>query len=106
MYTVANPNDATFKYPNYYELLGERVTVDSFAAMVHSVASKLYDLDSSIIRRMAENLEKFPTWQVPVFSYDKSAIRNPEKLKKDSDIYYSAGSVEEISSTAFSNFKE
>ncbi len=91
VYTMANPNDATFKYPNYYELLGERVTVDSFAAMVHSVASKLYDLDSSIIRRMAENLEKFPTWQVPVFSYDKSAIRNPEKLKKDSDIYYSAG---------------
>ena len=91
VYTVANPYDATFKYPNYYELLGERVTVDSFAAMVHSVASKLYDLDSSVIRRMAENLEKFPTWQVPVFSYDKSAIRNPEKLKKDSDIYYSAG---------------
>lgn len=90
-YTVANPDEATYKYVNYYELIGERVTVDSFASMVHSVAAKLYDLDSSIITRMAENLEKLPGWQVPVFTYDKAAIRSPEKLKRDADIYYSAG---------------
>lgn len=88
-YTVANPDEATYKYVNYYELLGERVTVDSFAAMIHSVAAKLYDMDSSIICRMAEKLEKLPGWQVPVFAYDKSAIREPEKLKKDADVYFS-----------------
>ena len=31
LYTVADSRDATYKYPNYYELLGERVNVDSFA---------------------------------------------------------------------------
>ena len=40
---------------------------------------------------MASNLEPFPTWASPVFAYDKSAIRNPVKLKKDSDIYISTG---------------
>ena len=90
-YTVAEPRNATYKYVNYYELLGERVNVDSFALMVRSVARKLYELDSEIIERMASTLERFPTWERPVFAYDKTAIRNPVKLKKDSDIYISTG---------------
>ena len=59
--------------------------------MVRSVAGKLYDLNSSIIDRMARNLEVFPAWQNPVFAYDKDAIRNAVKLKNDSDIYISTG---------------
>lgn len=90
-YTVADPRNATYKYVNYYELLGERVNVDSFALMVRSVARKLYELDSSVIEQMASNLETFPTWANPVFAYDKAAIRNPVKLKKDVDIYISTG---------------
>lgn len=90
-YTVADSSNATYKYPNYYELLGERVNVDSFAYMVRSVAAKLYDQDKSIIEKMAEDLERFPLWQNPVFAYDPSAIRNPVKLKKDVDIYISTG---------------
>ena len=90
-YTVADPRNATYKYVNYYELLGERVNVDSFALMVRSVARKLYELDSSVIEQMASNLETFPTWVNPVFAYDKAAIRNPVKLKKDADIYISTG---------------
>ena len=91
LYTVADPHNATYKWVNYYELLGERVNVDSFALMVRSVAGKLYDLNSSIIDRMARSLEVFPAWQNPVFAYDKDAIRNAVKLKNDSDIYISTG---------------
>ena len=91
LYTVSDPHNATYKTVNYYELLGERVNVDSFALMVRSVASKLYDLNHSMIDRMARNLEVFPAWLNPVFAYDKDAIRNAVQLKSDSDIYISTG---------------
>ena len=91
LYTVSDPHNATYKTVNYYELLGERVNVDSFALMVRSVASKLYDLNHSMIDRMARNLEVFPAWLNPVFAYDKDAIRNALQLKSDSDIYISTG---------------
>ena len=90
-YTVLDPSNATYKYVNYYELLGERVNVDSFALMVRSVARKLYEYDNTIIEQMANKLEPFPTWERPVFAYDKTAIRNPVRLKKEADIYISTG---------------
>lgn len=91
LYTVADPHNATYKHVNYYELLGERVNVDSFAFMVRSVARKLYDLDNSIIENMARNHERFPTWLVPVFSYEETGVKNPVLLKKDAGIYISTG---------------
>lgn len=90
-YTVADPRNATYKFVNYYELLGERVNVDSFAYMVRSVARKLYDLNSNIIESMARSNEKFQSWMYPVFSYDENAVKNPVKLLKDADIYISTG---------------
>ena len=90
-YTVADPRNATWKYVNYYELLGERVNVDSFALMVRSVAQKLYDRDNSVIDQMARNLERFPTRERAVFSYDEKLLKNPVKLKKDNDIFISTG---------------
>jgi len=91
LYTAEDAHNATYKQVNYYELLGERVNVDSFASMVRSVARKLYDLDDSIIERMARNHEKFPTWANPVFSYEETGVKNPVKLKKDVGIYISTG---------------
>jgi len=91
LYTVEDPHNATYKHVSYYELLGERVNVDSFAFMVRSVASKLYDLDNSIIEVMAKNHEKFPTWLNPVFSYEETGVKNPVELKKDTGIYISTG---------------
>ncbi len=91
LYTVADPHKATHKYVNYYELLGEKVNVDSFALMVRSVARKLYDLDSRIIDQMASTQEVFPSWINPVFSYDATALRNPVKLKKDTNLYINTG---------------
>lgn len=90
-YNVTNPNDATYKAVNYYELLGERVNVDSFAAMVRSVAVKLYDIDSSVIDRMAKNNEVFHGWINPVFSYDENGVRGAYDLKKGTGIYISTG---------------
>lgn len=91
MYTAADPGNATSKYVNCYVLLGERINVDSFAAMVRSVAQKLYEYDSSVIEQMAETLEVFPTWANPVFAYNEAALRNPVKLSRDSDIYIATG---------------
>lgn len=91
LYTAADPRDATYKSVNYYELLGERVSVGTFAFMVRSVARKLYDLDSRIIEDMAKNHEKFPGWQNPVFSYEETGVRNPIELKKEAGIYISTG---------------
>lgn len=90
-YKATNPKDATYKLVNYYELLGERVNVDSFAGMVRSVARKLYDLDNSVIERMAKNNEKFKGWTNPVFSYDKNAIKAACDFKKGSGIFISTG---------------
>jgi uncharacterized protein with ParB-like and HNH nuclease domain len=90
-YKVTNPDDATYKYVNYYELLGEKVPVDSYAAMVRSVAAKLYDLDSTVIERMAKTNEAFSGWANPIFSYDENAIKGAVELKKGTGIYVSTG---------------
>lgn len=91
IYTVADPTNATYKHVNYYELLGERVNVDSFAFMVRSVAAKLYDYDASVIETMARNHESFTAWQNPVFSFEIDGVKNPVELKRDSGIYISTG---------------
>ena len=90
-YKVTDPRSATYKLVNYYELLGERVNTDSFAGMVRSVAGKLFDIDSSVIERMAKGNEVFPGWLNPVFSYDKDAVKGAFELKKGTGIYISTG---------------
>lgn len=90
-YTVAVAKNATGKSVNYYELLGERVNVDSFAWMVRSVAYKLYQYDSTPIERMAQAEEKFPGWWHPVFSYNQNGVKNGYLLVKDSGLYISTG---------------
>lgn len=90
-YKATDSSNATYKTVNYYELLGERVNIDSFAKMVRSVANRLYELDSSIIERMAKNNEAFSGWQKPIFSYDEKAVRGASELKKGTGIYISTG---------------
>ena len=90
-YKVTDPKNATYKIVNYYELLGEKVNIDSFAGMVRSVAAKLYDLDSTIIKEMAKTNESFPGWLLIAFSYDENAVKGSVELKKGSGIYISTG---------------
>ena len=91
LYTAEDSSVATHKAVNYYELLGERVTIESFAAMVRSVARKLYELDNNVIGQMAKDNERFHYWTNPAFSYDVNAVRNPVELKEESGIYISTG---------------
>ncbi|MBE6824743.1 MAG: DUF262 domain-containing protein [Ruminococcaceae bacterium] len=90
-YKATDPRNATYKYVNYYELLGEKVTIDSFAAMVRSVSAKLYDYDSSIIKNMAKINETFGGWTIPAFSYDIEKVKGDHELKKGTGIYISTG---------------
>lgn len=89
-YTLANPDDATYKTVNYFEFLGERVNVSSFAEMVRSIAQILYDMDNSIIDDMAKKHEPLPEWTIPAFSYEEDGVRNPFKLR-NCNIYISTG---------------
>ena len=90
-YTVVNPRDATYKMVNYYELLGERVNIDSFAGMVKSLALKLYEYDNSVIEGMAQRNDCFEGWMYPFCSYDIEKVKNGQELKKSSGIYMSTG---------------
>lgn len=90
LYTLANPDDATYKTVNYFEFLGERVNVSSFAEMVRSIAQILYDMDNSIIDDMAKKHEPLLEWTTPAFSYEEDGVRNPFKLR-NCNIYISTG---------------
>lgn len=90
LYTLANPDDANYKTVNYFEFLGERVNVSSFAEMVRSIAQILYDMDNSIIDDMAKKHEPLPEWTTPAFSYEEDGVRNPFKLR-NCNIYISTG---------------
>ena len=90
-YTCEDPDNATYKAPNYYVLQGERVNTTNFAEMLRSVVSRLYELDSSIIEKMARNNERLLSWsQNVMFSYDVDEVYGDYKLG-DTDIYESTG---------------
>ena len=90
-YTCANPDDATYKSPNYYVLQGERVNTTNFAEMLRSVVGRLYEQDKEIIKEMARNNEKLVPWsQNIMFSYDVEQISGDYKIE-NTDIYESTG---------------
>ena len=90
-YTCEEPDEATYKAPNYYILLGERVNSTSFAEMLRSVVDRLYELDSSIIEGMARNDETLNSWsQNIMFSYNPDNVNGDYKVK-DTDIYQNVG---------------
>lgn len=90
-YTCDEPENATYKTPNYFILQGERVVVSNFADMLRSVVKRLYTIDSSIIEELARNNEKIVAWsQNIMFSYEASKISGTEKIG-DTNIYASSG---------------
>lgn len=90
-YTCDNPDDATYKTPNYYILQGERVICSNFAEMLRSIVDRLYAQDSSIINDMAKKDEQIISWsQNVMFSYDVEKISGDYKLS-DTGIYESTG---------------
>jgi len=90
-YSCDNPDDATYKTPNYYILQGERVICNNFAEMLRSIVDRLYAQDSSIIKEMAKKNEQILEWsQNVMFSYDATKISGDYKLG-DTGIYESTG---------------
>ncbi|MBO4554418.1 MAG: HNH endonuclease, partial [Clostridia bacterium] len=91
-YTCENPDDATWKVPNYFVLQGERVATTSFAEMLKSVVDRLYEIDSTIIEELARNNAKIVDWsQNVLFSYDANITKGQDLPVKDSGIYQSTG---------------
>lgn len=86
-YTAEEPKNATNKVVSYYELLGERVNVDSYAEMLRSVANKMYEYDSSVIERMARTDEKYPDWMNPAFSYNEQLVKHDAVKLRGTEIY-------------------
>lgn len=91
LYTAADPSHATYKHVNYYELLGERVIVDTFAEMVHSVVERLYRLRPDVIEGMARGNETFPGGQAVPFSYDAASVRKGKRISDGLGIYFATG---------------
>ena len=90
-YSCTNPDDATYKTPNYYILQGERVSVNNYAEMLRSVVSRLYAIDSTVIENMAKNDEQPVSWsQNVMFSYDSTKTTGDYQIKGTS-IYESVG---------------
>lgn len=90
-YSCDNPDDATYKVPNYYVLQGERVNATNFAEMLRSIVGRLYEQDSSIIETIARNNEHLLNWsQNIMFSYDVNQVYG-DTMIGDSGIYQSVG---------------
>ena len=89
-FSCDEPDSATSKTPNYFELQGERVICTEWAKMLQAVIEHLYDSDASIIERMARANEKMEGCDYPLFSYDPSKVFNPLTIKQTS-IYQCRG---------------
>lgn len=87
-YTCEDPDQATYKTPNYYVLQGERIKVFNFADMLRSIINRLYLIDSTIIEDWAAHNTKVVNGWTRVFvSYDKTIVGDSEYKIKNTDIY-------------------
>ena len=91
-YTCDNPDDATWKAPNYFVFNGERVKTNNFAEMLRLFIDKLYELDGSIIESMARAEDPIADWSsVVLFSYDRTKVQGNITKVADTEIYQSVG---------------
>lgn len=90
-YSCDDIEAATNKIPNYFVFQGEQINCSTFADMLKLFIRKLYDIDKSIIERMASTNEKLSSnAKFAMFSYDESKVKN-QYLIKDTDIYENTG---------------
>lgn len=90
-YTCDDPDNATYKTPNYFILQGERVSATNFAEMLRLVVKRLYSIDATVIEKMALSNEKLLSWsQNIMFSYDPEITTGDDRLG-DTNIYVSSG---------------
>ena len=90
-YTCDDPSAATYKTPNYFVLVGERVNCNTFADMLKLVIARLYVRNHSIIEHMARKNDRPLEWsQSVMFSYDANNINGDYKIS-GTDIYENTG---------------
>ena len=90
-YTCNDPENATYKTPNYYVLQGELVNVTNFAEMLRSIVNRLYTLNPAVIENMAQNNEQILSWsQNIMFSYNEDLVTGNTRIGNTS-IYQSTG---------------
>ena len=90
-YTCDEPDNATYKAPNYFILQGERVAVNNFADMLRLIIKRLYNEKPDLIKDMARNNERLLSWsQNVMFSYDPDVTTGDDKLG-ETNIYVSSG---------------
>ena len=92
-YTSENPDDATYKVPNYYVLQGERVAVGNFSLMLRMIIEQLYEINPSIIEEMArEDEQPIKGSQMVLFSYNVNKVwGEPTVMIDGTNIYQSSG---------------
>lgn len=90
-YSCDDPDQATYKTPNYFIFQGERVVCNTFADMLKLVINRLYELNDELIKAMARGNERVVEWSKSVmFSYDPSFINGDYKIE-NTDIYENVG---------------
>ena len=68
------------------------MATNSFAEMLRSLIENLYELDNSIIDRMASNNEQIVSWSKNVmFSYNSEKTTGDNQKIRNTDIYESVG---------------
>ena len=90
-YGCDNPEEATYKAPNYFVLQGERVICDNFTNMLRLVIDRLYEYDKTVIEGMCDSGEKlFAGSTYAFFSYNASELKYPDQVA-NSGIYHPTG---------------
>ncbi len=89
-YYCDTPENATGKYLNYYEFMGERVMCSAFSDMLKWIIERLYEIDSTIIENLAKNNECMEGSSIPMFTYEADLVPKDIKVGK-TEIYECSG---------------
>ena len=84
--TLLSDYDATGTKPTSFIFLGESENVTFYREMLLSIMTKLYEMDSSIMIKMAEQNYKIPNATKTYITLDKTLLRSPMEIS-DSNIY-------------------
>lgn len=87
VYSLEDSNNMAGTTPLSYSFYGENVSINSYANMLSSIISTLYDLDHSIFEDLAKQKYKATSSDRIYISLDKSDLRRNKEIG-NSGIYY------------------
>lgn len=86
-YTLHDKHSATGTIPSGYTFCGESVVVKSYVGMLTSIVNTLFDLDSSVMERLAKNKYKLNYCERTYITTDPSDLRVAKEIG-NSGIFY------------------